>query len=437
MDLNELQTVYEESTDVTTKEIRYYQSLKKPFLDSKGNKNILVLANDITSIHNERLKTEEKEAMLNLALEIIGEGVWDWDLTTNMVRHNQQWCDMFYIDDSKLEHDLGFFSSLLHHDDAQRVFESIQDTLKTNKPYVSQHRIICANGDIRWVEDRGKVIKFDNDNMPLRMIGCVRDITDTVNLRSKEILLEKQSRLATLGEMIGNIAHQWRQPLSMITTMASTVSLYNTMKTLDENTTHEAMDGIIKQAEYLSNTINDFRNFIKNDRDKQNFHILSMIQKCLSIANASLSKYYIELILDIKDDALCNGFESEILQAFLNILNNAKDVLVSNIENELSRFIFIETHIVGQMIEIKIKDNAGGVPEDILDKVFKPYFTTKQDSDGTGLGLHMCKQIIEDSFGKVKVQNEEFVYQDTKYKGAVFTLSFPIIDAIFINSDME
>jgi PAS domain S-box-containing protein len=431
MDSNQLQIVYEESTDVATNQNRHYQSLKKPFIDSNGKKNILVLANDITDIHNERVKIEEKETMLNLALEIIGEGVWDWDLSTNMVKHNQQWCDMFYVDDSKLEHDLEFFSSVLHPDDAKGVFEKIQKTLQTNQNYISQHRIICTDGTIKWVEDRGRVIKFDGDNNPLRMIGCVKDITDTVNLKAKELLLEKQSRLATLGEMIGNIAHQWRQPLSMITTMASTVSVYNSMKSLDEKIIDESMDGIIKQAEYLSDTITDFRNFIKNDRDKQNFHISSMIQKCLSIANASLSKYYIQIVLNGDDDALCNGFESEILQALLNILNNAKDVLVEKVEDELSRFIFIETKINDNTIEITIKDNAGGIPENILDKVFDPYFTTKNDTDGTGLGLHMSKQIIEDSFGKLTVSNQVFSYQEIEHKGAMFTLTFPIIEEMF------
>jgi len=427
MDRNEMQTVCEESTDTTTNETRYYKSIKKPFLDAEGAKHILVVANDITDLQIEKRKLEEKEKTLDIALKIIGEGVWDWNIKTNMVKHNQQWCDMFLVDDSKLEHHLDFFSSIIHLDDANGVFEKIQKSLKEKNNFKSEHRMICKDGTIKWVEDRGEIIEFDQEGNPTRMIGCVRDITDTIKLHEKEKLLEKQSRLATLGEMIGNIAHQWRQPLSIISTIASGVSVYNTLKTLDEKTVEKSMETIVKQSEYLSNTIEDFRNFIKNDRNKQNFYIKEMIKKCLSIANASLSKHYIQVVLDLKDDGVCNGFESEILQSLLNILNNAKDILVKNIEDEEKRFIFIDTAIEKDKIKIGIKDNAGGVPENILDKLFEPYFTTKGNDEGTGLGLYMCKQIVEDSLGSVTVVNEEYEYRDELYKGANFIISFPII----------
>ncbi|MBI3873593.1 MAG: PAS domain S-box protein, partial [Arcobacter sp.] len=135
MDKEELQVVYEESTNIATNENHYFQSVKKPFVGANGAKNILVIANDITDIHNERLKIEEKEHMLTLALKIIGEGVWDWDLRTNIVKHNQQWCDMFFIDDTKLEHPLDFFSSLLHPEDAEIVFGKIQFAMQQKVPY--------------------------------------------------------------------------------------------------------------------------------------------------------------------------------------------------------------------------------------------------------------------------------------------------------------
>jgi PAS domain S-box-containing protein len=364
---------------------------------------------------------------LDIALRIIGEGVWDWNIKTNLVRHNQQWCDMFLVDDSKLEHHLDFFSSIVHPDDANGVFEKIQKSLQERTLFKSEHRMICKDGTIKWVLDRGEIIECDKEGNPTRMIGCVRDITDTIKLHEKEKLLEKQSRLATLGEMIGNIAHQWRQPLSIISTIASSVSVYNTLKTLDEKIVEKSMETIVKQSEYLSNTIEDFRNFIKNDRNKQNFHIKEMIQKSLSIANASLSKHYVQVVLDLKDDAVCNGFESEILQSLLNILNNGKDILVKNIEDEEKRFIFIKTQITQDKIKIEIKDNAGGVPEDIFEKLFEPYFTTKENNEGTGLGLYMCKQIVEDSLGEVSVINEEYEYKGSLYKGANFMISFPIL----------
>ncbi len=426
MDKGVIETVYEESTNSATKETRHYKSIKKPFLDEEGKKHILVVANDITDIEIERRKIAQKEETLNSALKIIGEGVWDWDLETNMVKHNQQWCDMFMVDDSKLEHHLDFFGSIIHPDDAELVFFKIQEALKNNHSFLSEHRILCKDGTIKWVKDRGEIVKKDSNENPLRMIGCVKDITDTISLKEKEKLLEKQSRLATLGEMIGNIAHQWRQPLSVISTLASSVSVYNELKTLDDKTIEKSMETIVQQSEYLSNTINDFRNFIKNDRNKQKFSIVKMINKALSIANASLSKHYVQVITDFEDDGVCNGFESEILQAILNILNNAKDVLEKNIENEDGRFIFLTTSLTDDSIVIKIKDNAGGVPEEIKEKLFEPYFTTKGDNEGTGLGLYMCKNIVEDSCGKVSVENRKYSHNGVNFIGAEFTISFPI-----------
>jgi signal transduction histidine kinase len=336
---------------------------------------------------------------------------------------------MFLVGDSKLEHHLDFFAAIIHPEDAPKVFEKIQNAIKTKQSFKSEHRIVCMDGTIKWVKDRGEIVEYDKEGNPSRMIGCVKDITDTIKLQEKEKLLEKQSRLATLGEMIGNIAHQWRQPLSVISTLASSVSVYNTLKTLDEKTIAKSMETIVEQSEYLSNTINDFRNFIKNDRNKQNFSVVSMINKSLSIANASLSKYYIQIILDLENDGICNGFESEILQAILNILNNAKDVLAKNIEDEEGRFIFINTEVNNDATIIKIKDNAGGIPEEIADKLFEPYFTTKSDNEGTGLGLYMCKNIVEDSHGTVNVENKEYQYKDATFKGAEFTIIFPKIQA--------
>ncbi len=207
MDSNEEQTVYEQSTDADTLEIRHYKSFKKPFEDDKGNKYILVVVNDITDIENDKVILTQKEKMLDIALTIIGEGVWDWNLETNLVKHNQKWLDMFAVDDSKLEHHLDFFASIIHPKDAPFVFDRIQQALKNNQLYHSEHRIVCKDGEIKWVKDRGEIVERNSEGEPIRMIGSVQDITDSIKLHEKEKLLEKQSRLATLGEMIGNIAH--------------------------------------------------------------------------------------------------------------------------------------------------------------------------------------------------------------------------------------
>ena len=426
MEKNEAEVVIESSTNSNNNEISHYHSVKKPFFDENGNKNILVIANDITDIQNSKKEIEKKEHRLDIALEIIGEGVWDWDIKDNIVSHNRKWCEMVGADESKLSHELDFFVSLIDKEDRDKVFEKIQAALESKKTYTSEHRLVCLDGSVKWVRDRGEIVEYDDLGNPSRMIGSVKDITDTILLRKKEQLLEQQSRLASLGEMIGNISHQWRQPLSMISSISSGVKLQDTLGAMNSSILNESMDDISKQVSYLSKTIDDFKNFIKNDKKRKDYNILESIETCLTIVKSSISNNYITLEKELLVIATCSGFEGEILQAMINILNNAKDVLVENIENHDDRLIFIATSKNEKSIFISIKDSAGGIPQDIIEDIFNPYFTTK-DKDGTGLGLYMSKKIIEETnHGSITVKNVDFTFNKKEYKGAEFIIQLPL-----------
>ena len=428
MDKGELDVVIEKSTDIHTSETHYYHSVKKPFTDEHGNKFILVIANDITDIQKSKLEVEEKKERLDLALDIIGEGVWDWDLSQNLVKHNSYWCKMFGFEDNKKEHSIEFFSSIIYEDDQEKVKSRLEHALEQKIEFFSKHRMVCADGTLKWVEDRGKIIQFDNQGNPLRMLGSVKDITDKIRLEEQEKILEKQTRLAALGEMIGNISHQWRQPLSVINSMVTSLELHQSMGKLDDKSLHTTVEAVSSQVMYLSQTIDDFRNFIKNDRKDNHFYITMMLKKTLSLVNAVIVKNFIKVHVDYEDDAKCMGFESEVLQAVINIVNNAKDAFVDNNIDEVERYIKINSLRNGKNIEIHIIDSAGGISQDYIDRIFDPYFTTKDDERGTGLGLHMSKKIVEDSYGTIHATNSEFEIDDKIYRGAHFILSFPIIE---------
>jgi signal transduction histidine kinase len=232
-------------------------------------------------------------------------------------------------------------------------------------------------------------------------------------------ILAQQAKMAAMGEMLGNIAHQWRQPLSVITTVATGMKLQKEFNSLDDETFNKSVDNITNSALYLSDTIEDFRNFFRIDKEKTLFSIKNVFEKVFKLTDAQFKNHEIIFIKEI-DDFKLFGFENEVIQALINILNNAKDAL-ENIEKP--RLIFISTKKHNDKIIIKITDNAGGINEDIIDKVCEPYFTTKHQAKGTGIGLYMTEEIIVKHMnGSFNINNCEFEYEKKKYKGVEITI---------------
>ena len=239
----------------------------------------------------------------------------------------------------------------------------------------------------------------------------------------KEKILFEQSKMAAMGEMIGNIAHQWRQPLSLISTVSSGLKFKYEMGMFDEKEYFNSLNKILNSTNYLSNTIDDFRNFFKKDKDINEFNINEVINKSITLMGNSFSINNINLILNVSNMKIL-GYENELLQAILNILNNAKDALI---DKKSHKVIIISTTINKNNIDIRIQDSANGVPANIINKIYDPYFTTKHQSQGTGIGLFMTKEIITKHMnGTVEVQNKDFVIDGINYYGAVFTISIPI-----------
>ncbi len=235
--------------------------------------------------------------------------------------------------------------------------------------------------------------------------------------------LFQQSKQAALGDMIGNIAHQWRQPLSAISTSASGMQLTHYANILSNEDFISYTDAIIKNAKYLSQTIDDFRDFIKNDKTIKRFDISNAIIKCLAIVNSSINNHSLNVKTTLEDNLFVNNYENELQQAIINIFANAKDALKENVPNSDDRIILIKNYKELNSVYISITDTGGGIQEEYLDKIFEPYFTTKHQSQGTGLGLYMTHQIIVGSMkGSLSVENITFDYKNKIYTGAQFTI---------------
>ncbi len=242
---------------------------------------------------------------------------------------------------------------------------------------------------------------------------------------SNKKIFEEQAKLASMGEMIGNIAHQWRQPLSVITTVASGAKFKEENNLNNSSDLIDGMDTIVTQAKYLSKTIEDFRDFIKDNQDKRRVSVVDIIEKTITIIYPTLKNNNIQLITYLNDNCFIDAFDNELVQAFINIINNAKDAINENISQYSDRLIIIETKKNTDTFEVYIKDNGKGIPVEILSKIFEPYFTTKHKSIGTGIGLSMVHKILtEHHNATIVVENEKFVHNDKEYVGACFKIVF-------------
>ncbi len=303
----------------------------------------------------------------------------------------------------------------IHPDDVGIVEENV--TKGTIEPY--DVRIVRKDKSFFYSLIKGKDIIFDNKKMRLVTIiditqrklqeKKIGDMNKTLKQKIKKALkentkqleiLQQQSKLASMGEMIGAIAHQWRQPLNAINLNIQNLDDDFEDGLIDKEFIDKFIDKNIKIIEFMSKTIDDFRDFYRIDKIKKDFDVKKAIEDVINIQETQIKNHNIKLQLS-GEGYITHGFESEFKQVILNIINNAKDALLENKIKNAMIIIEIENQ------EIIIKDNAGGIPQEVITRIFEPYFTTKEQGKGTGLGLYMSKMIIEENMhGKLSVTNK-------------------------------
>ena len=306
----------------------------------------------------------------------------------------------------------------------KEFYEQMWGTILAKKPWRGE--IINKKKDGTLYDEELIITPvLDEKDEIVNYIAIKQDITHrkllALEKEEKDKIFFQQSKLAAMGEMLANIAHQWRQPLSSISTASTGVKLQKEMNCLSDEDFNYAMNTINNSAQYLSATIDDFRSFFDpNNNKKEEFLLSKMIDKTLNIISSQFVTKDIEIIKNIKDITILS-FENELIQVLLNILNNSKDALL-NLEDK-KKLIFINAYTKDNFVVIEIKDNAKGIKEEIMDRIFEPYFTTKHQSQGTGIGLYMSQNIVKNYLnGTLKVSNENYVYKGSSYTGAKFTI---------------
>ncbi len=310
---------------------------------------------------------------------------------------------------------------------SESFYKKLNDTIYSGEKWNGEFINVDKNGRRRY-EKASITPIFDNKGEIVNFLAIKLDITEEVmnkqKLEENKQLLIHQTKMAALGEMLENIAHQWRQPLSTITTVASAIQIKKDMEMLNDEEFKKSTDSIISNAEYLSKTIDDFRNFFKKDKKLQKFDLYDAVMKAQNISSSKFKSKYVRQVSNLeKVDVI--GLEGEMVQVILNLYSNAVDAFTEKDPDK--NIIFTDLYIQDQNAVLSVRDTAGGIPEENLTRVFEPYFTTKHKSQGTGIGLYMTHEIVQKTFkGIIDVKNTLSSYNGKEYEGAQFTVLIPL-----------
>ncbi len=397
------------------KNIKYIEKRSRHIFDDFGNhiKTIGTLQ-DITK----QYKAQKEVNRLKMVIENSPISIVVTDIDANITYVNPWFCKVTGYNNEEI---LGKNPNILKSGYTKyQEYTDLWNTITNKKNWSGIFKNKRKNGQTYW--ESATIVPIDDENGKIiNYLGIKQEITEEVRLKAelanKEELMIAQSRHAAMGEMIGMIAHQWRQPLSVIAMGANNLIVDVELNELNEENIKEETDIILKQTEHLSKTIDDFRNFFRQDKEKEEVKLGDVMKEALQIIGKSLENMQISFSLKHSDRYTIKTYSRELLQVYINILKNAKESLAEN--KESNRHIDIDIKSDGAFMITSIYDNGSGIDEQIIEKIFQPYFTTKDEKTGTGLGLYMSKTIIEKHLlGKIKAYNHD--------KGACFEITLPI-----------
>jgi len=330
---------------------------------------------------------------------------------------NDEFCKLFGFTKDEL---IGQNHNIVRHPDTPReTFEKLWNTVLSKKVYRATVKNLTKDKTTLYLnttifpilDKKGDIIEF---------IAIRYDVTKEVMLQKeldeKQKIIFLQSRMASLGQMLANVAHQWRQPLAEMN-----LTLFNLKKAF-ENNNHKEFNALYNSSKNLissmSSTIDDFTNFFNPQKQKESFLLNLAINEALKMLARLLEKEKISVKFDITKDLEIYGIKNELVQTLINLIQNAKDAFILN--QVKNREIELKSYKDESFIYLEFIDNAQGLPKELFDKIYEPYFTTKHQSSGTGLGLFIVKIIMENSF------NAQITHENFK-DGLKFTLKFPNI----------
>jgi len=271
------------------------------------------------------------------------------------------------------------------------------------------------------IQEKTKELKHLNKSLETRIEIVVK------NNRKKDIIMFQQARFASLGEMLNNIAHQWRQPLGSISMIVQSFQTKSMLGKLTQSYINDKTEDALLLANNMSNTLDDFKNYFLPDKKKEDFFVKHCLEHSFELSKYVLEKEKVNFEILCAKDIKTHNFYNELSHVFLNLITNSKDALCKNVAKD-DRMIKVIIREYKDYIHINFIDNGGGIPLAIAPKIFEPYYTTKYKSAGTGIGLYMSKQIVEKHMGGSIVQKNitHKMKKDTKDSCSLFTIKIPI-----------
>ena len=370
---------------------------------------------------DERIKLTKELRDVELLTEYGRIVVFRWENDENLtVKFVSKSINGYGYEVNDFENKKNFFN-FVYKDDVKPLKEIIKKAIQDDKDSFNYiYRVLDKKNNIKWVYTRAILIKDDYSNV-IGFYGYLNDVTK-LKMNEEELkqkvqqqleknlekdrLLVQQNKLASMGEMLGNIAHQWRQPLNNINLLIYYIR--DSYGLISKEELNETIKNAKLQIDFMSQTIDDFRNFYKPSKEKKLFNIKDSIIQSSKIVKSSLERNSIELKIEAIEIEIEN-YENEFEQVIVNILNNAIDAKI--IKDKTTKFkakIEIKIYKENENIFISIFNNCGNIDETIIERIFEPYFTTKFENQGTGIGLYMTKVIIEKNMkGKIEATNKD------------------------------
>ena len=381
-------------SETTTLVTRYYESLQQShqMLELKVRER----TSQLVTLNEELVTVARREQQLRMNNEAFNNQIFDAmafplsirDENFDILRANKAYLSLFNITFHDLQGLKGLYpgdeltQEMITKDDGEGGWELVFTTSEGE-----QKTLYVMTNELKVEDQRGYIVALAD-------VTQLKKVEHEKNIQQQ--MLMQQAKLASMGEMIGNIAHQWRQPLAQMSSLLIHLEGAHEFGVLDDTLLKSQIRHGEKLISFMSQTIEDFRHFFLPNKHKTIFSVTKAIHEALDIMSASLSFYHIHIDFE-GDDCQIQGYETEFSQVILNLLSNAKDVLIDRSVH--GPIIFMRMGCTKEGCWVTIEDNAGGIDEEVLPQIFEPYFTTKHKSQGTGIGLYMAKMIIENNMG--------------------------------------
>lgn len=412
---------------------RWFSISKVPFVRSEDKGElILSIKMDITKQKQAELRVRDSEERLQLALEGADLGLWDWDLSSGRCHYSDRFYTMLGYEVGEIAGDMALLGKLVHPEDEKRVKDELKNHLRHNgRNWSIEYRLRHKDGGYRWMNNHGKVVEYDDNGKPVRAAGTHLDITESVEAsferRGLEVQLAQARKMEAIGTLAGGIAHDFNNILTAILGFSELAK--NDLE--DGSRAKSNVEKVLNAGNRAKDLVKNILSFSrKSTQQRAPVKLQHLLRDVIDLMRASLPA---TIEIHLKVDEKCGQVQadqSQIHQILMNLCTNSAQAMEDRgglLELSVNSKILSETDVqaepgvqAGSFLHIRVADNGPGIESSIIDRIFDPYFTTKEVGKGAGMGLAIVKGIVRSHDGFVRVES-------TEGEGTVFHLYFPEI----------